>query len=47
MINYLILSASNIGKISALQVLFRAAPGEIVAYRMTMCSSCQVGWMPI
>jgi glycosyltransferase involved in cell wall biosynthesis len=32
LINYLILSASNIGKISALQVIFRAAPGEIVAY---------------
>jgi glycosyltransferase involved in cell wall biosynthesis len=31
-INYLILSSSNIGKISALQVIFRAAPGEIVAY---------------
>jgi glycosyltransferase involved in cell wall biosynthesis len=32
LINYLILSSSNIGKISALQVIFRAAPGEIVAY---------------
>jgi glycosyltransferase involved in cell wall biosynthesis len=32
LINYLILSGSNIGKISALQVIFRAAPGEIVAY---------------
>jgi hypothetical protein len=32
LINYLILSNSNIGKISALQVIFRAAPGEIVAY---------------
>jgi glycosyltransferase involved in cell wall biosynthesis len=32
LINYLILSASNIGKISALQMIFRAAPGEIVAY---------------
>ena len=31
-INYLILSGSNIGKISALQIIFRAAPGEIVAY---------------
>jgi glycosyltransferase involved in cell wall biosynthesis len=31
-INYLILSSSNIGKISALQVIFRAAPGEIIAY---------------
>ena len=32
LINYLILSGSNIGKISALQVIFRTAPGEIVAY---------------
>jgi hypothetical protein len=32
LINYLILSSSNIGKISALQVIFNAAPGEIVAY---------------
>jgi glycosyltransferase involved in cell wall biosynthesis len=32
LINYLILSSSNIGKISALQLIFRAAPGEIVAY---------------
>jgi glycosyltransferase involved in cell wall biosynthesis len=32
LINYLILSSSNIGKISALQVIFRVAPGEIVAY---------------
>jgi glycosyltransferase involved in cell wall biosynthesis len=32
LINYLILSSSNIGKISALQVIFRAAPGEVVAY---------------
>lgn len=31
-INYLILSSINIGKISALQIIFRAAPGEIVAY---------------
>jgi glycosyltransferase involved in cell wall biosynthesis len=31
-IDYLILSKRNIGKISALQVIFRAAPGEIVAY---------------
>jgi glycosyltransferase involved in cell wall biosynthesis len=31
-INYLILSSANIGKISALQLIFRAAPGEIVAY---------------
>lgn len=32
LINYLILSSSNIGKISALQVIFQAAPGEVVAY---------------
>src|SRR4030042_6968681 len=32
LINYLILSNSNIGKINALRVIFRAAPGEIVAY---------------
>jgi glycosyltransferase involved in cell wall biosynthesis len=32
LINYLILSSSNIGKISALQIIFRAAPGELVAY---------------
>lgn len=32
LINYLILSGSNIGKISALQVIFRTSPGEIVAY---------------
>ena len=31
-INYLILSSENIGKISALQVIFQAAPGELVAY---------------
>ncbi|HSB66023.1 MAG TPA: glycosyltransferase family A protein [Anaerolineales bacterium] len=31
-INYLILSNENIGKISALQVIFRAAPGDLVAY---------------
>ena len=31
-INYLILSSENIGKIGALQILFRAAPGEIIAY---------------
>lgn len=31
-INYLILSRENIGKLSALQVIFRAAPGELVAY---------------
>ncbi len=32
LITYLILSSENIGKISALQVIFRAAPGELVAY---------------
>ena len=32
LIQYLILSSRNIGKIDALQVVFRAAPGEIVAY---------------
>lgn len=32
LINYLILSDTNIGKLSALQVIFQAAPGEIVAY---------------
>jgi glycosyltransferase involved in cell wall biosynthesis len=31
-INYLILSSMNIGKIGALHEIFRAAPGEIVAY---------------
>jgi Glycosyl transferase family 2 len=31
-INYLILSSENIGKLSALQVIFRAAPGDLVAY---------------
>ncbi len=31
-INYLILSDCNIGKIGAFKILFRAAPGEIVAY---------------
>jgi hypothetical protein len=31
-IDYLILSSSNIGKISALQLIFRSAPGEVVAY---------------
>lgn len=31
-INYLILSSENIGKISALQVIFSSAPGELVAY---------------
>ena len=32
LINYLILSDKNIGKIGALSILFRAAPGEIIAY---------------
>lgn len=31
-IHYLMLSSQNIGKIGALQILFRAAPGEIIAY---------------
>lgn len=31
-IQYLILSSRNIGKIDALQMIFRAAPGEIIAY---------------
>jgi hypothetical protein len=31
-INYLVLSSNNLGKIGALQAIFRAAPGEIVAY---------------
>jgi glycosyl transferase family 2 len=31
-IHYLILSSRNIGKIGALQVIFNAAPGEIIAY---------------
>ena len=31
-INYLILSSENIGKLSAMQVIFRAAPGDLVAY---------------
>jgi Glycosyl transferase family 2 len=31
-IQYLILSNTNIGKIGALQILFNAAPGEIIAY---------------
>lgn len=31
-IDYLILSEKNIGKIGALQILFNAAPGEIIAY---------------
>jgi len=32
LVNYLILSERNIGKIDALHVLFNAAPGEIIAY---------------
>jgi glycosyltransferase involved in cell wall biosynthesis len=32
LVDYLILSERNIGKIDALQVLFNAAPGEIIAY---------------
>ncbi len=31
-INYLILSSENIGKISALQMMFQTAPGELMAY---------------
>jgi hypothetical protein len=31
-IQYLLLSSANIGKIGALQFIFRAAPGEIIAY---------------
>jgi hypothetical protein len=31
-IQYLMLSSSNIGKIGALQIIFRSAPGEIIAY---------------
>lgn len=31
-IQYLILSSRNIGKIDALQMIFRSAPGEIIAY---------------
>jgi glycosyltransferase involved in cell wall biosynthesis len=31
-IDYLLLSSRNIGKIGAFQLLFRAAPGEVVAY---------------
>lgn len=31
-IDYLLLSRQNIGKIGALQILFNAAPGEIIAY---------------
>ncbi len=31
-VRFLLSSAANIGKISALQILFRAAPGEIIAY---------------
>lgn len=31
-IHFLILSSVNIGKISALQIMFRAAPGKVIAY---------------
>ena len=31
-INFLILSSRNIGKLGALQIMFKAAPGEIIAY---------------
>lgn len=31
-IDFLILSAENIGKIGALQIMFKAVPGEIIAY---------------
>jgi hypothetical protein len=31
-INYLILSSRNVGKLGALQIMLRAAPGEIIAY---------------
>jgi hypothetical protein len=31
-IQYLMLSSRNIGKIGALQIIFRSAPGEIIAY---------------
>lgn len=31
-IDYLLLSRQNVGKIGAFQILFRAAPGEIIAY---------------
>lgn len=31
-IHYLMLSSQNIGKIGALQILFRACPGELIAY---------------
>ena len=31
-VQYLLLSSRNVGKIGAFQILFRAAPGEIVAY---------------
>lgn len=31
-IDFLILSAKNIGKIGALQIIFKAAPGEVIAY---------------
>ncbi len=31
-IDFLLLSSKNIGKISALQIMYKAAPGEIIAY---------------
>ena len=31
-IDYLLLSGRNVGKIGAFQILFRAAPGEVIAY---------------
>lgn len=31
-INFLILSSVNVGKISALQIMLRAAPGQVIAY---------------
>ena len=31
-IDFLILSSQNIGKIGALQVMLKAAPGEVIAY---------------
>ena len=44
-IRYLILSAQNIGKMGAFQILFRAAPGNIIAY----CDDdifFYPGWLP-
>ena len=31
-IDFLLLSSKNIGKIGALQIMYKAAPGEIIAY---------------